>query len=156
MNGLFPLCLQQQSRWRVLLLRAWCFHGRWDGRWRTQKIGRRRRWCLPQTLCPWVLTPVMGEFGVIVEGGCHFFFSDQGPLLKGGGDVGGECPCVRVFDFFVRFAQAWSAVLPELVQCWTLLWATFFFNCFSQESLETCMSKAGCTLALSLENVHTL
>jgi len=31
----------------------------------------------------------MGEFGVIVEGGCHFFFSDQGPLLKGGGDVGG-------------------------------------------------------------------
>jgi hypothetical protein len=30
----------------------------------------------------------MGEFGVIVEGGCHFFYSDQGPLLKGGGDVG--------------------------------------------------------------------
>ena len=41
-----------QSRWRVLLLRAWCFHGKWDGRWRTQKIGRRRHWCLPQTLCP--------------------------------------------------------------------------------------------------------
>ena len=38
---------------------------------------------------PWLLTPEMGEFGVIVEGGCHFFFSDQGPLLKGGGDVGG-------------------------------------------------------------------
>jgi len=37
---------------------------------------------------PWVLTPVVGEFGVIVEGGCHFFFSDQGPCLKGGGDVG--------------------------------------------------------------------
>jgi hypothetical protein len=36
----------------------------------------------------------MGEFGVMVEGGCHFFFSDQGPLLKGGGDVGGEHPCV--------------------------------------------------------------
>ena len=27
----------------------------------------------------------MGEFGVIVKGGCHFFFSDQGPLLKGSG-----------------------------------------------------------------------
>jgi hypothetical protein len=26
-----------------------------------------------------VLTPVMGEFGVIVKGGYHFFFSDQGP-----------------------------------------------------------------------------
>jgi len=26
---------------------------------------------------PWVLTPVMGEFGVMVEGRCHFFFSDQ-------------------------------------------------------------------------------
>jgi len=22
---------------------------------------------------PWVLTPVMGEFGVMVKGGCHFF-----------------------------------------------------------------------------------
>ena len=41
----------------------------------------------------WVLTPVMGEFGFMVEGGCHFYFSDQGPLLKGGGDVGGEYPC---------------------------------------------------------------
>ena len=50
---------------------------------------------------PWVLTPVVGEFGVIVEGGCHFFFSDQGPLLKGSGDVGGEYPCKRVC-FFVR------------------------------------------------------
>jgi hypothetical protein len=40
-----------------------------------------------------VLTPVMGEFGFMVEGGCHFYFSDQGPLLKGGGDVGGEYPC---------------------------------------------------------------
>ena len=51
---------------------------------------------------PWVLTPVMGEFGVVVEGGCHFFFSDQGPILKGGGDVGGEYPCQRVFYFFVH------------------------------------------------------
>jgi len=49
---LFPLCWWQQSKWRVLLLRAWCFRGKWDGRWRTQKIGRRRHWCLPQTLCP--------------------------------------------------------------------------------------------------------
>jgi len=48
------------------------------------------------------LTPVMGEFGVIVKGGCHFSFSDQGPHLKGGGDVGGEYPCERVFDFVVR------------------------------------------------------
>jgi hypothetical protein len=48
-----------------------------------------------------VLTPVMGEFGVMVEGGCHFFFSDQGPLLKGGGDVGGEYPCERVVFLFV-------------------------------------------------------
>ena len=43
----------------------------------------------PKHFVPWVLTPVMGEFGVMVEGGCQFFFSDQGPLLKGGGDVGG-------------------------------------------------------------------
>ena len=49
---LFPLCWQQQSRWRVLLLRAWCFHGKWDGRLRNHRIGRRRHWCLPRTLCP--------------------------------------------------------------------------------------------------------
>jgi len=49
---------------------------------------------------PWVLTPVMGEFGVMVKEGCHFYFSDQGPL-KGGGDVGGEYPCKIVFDYFV-------------------------------------------------------
>ena len=33
----------------------------------------------PKHFVPWVLTPVMGEFGVIVKGGYHFFFSDQGP-----------------------------------------------------------------------------
>jgi hypothetical protein len=48
-----------------------------------------------------VLTPVMGEFGVMVEGGCHFLFSDQGPLLKGGDDVGGEYSCKRVIFLFV-------------------------------------------------------
>ena len=48
------------------------------------------------------LAPVMGEFGVIVKGGCHFFYSDQGPLLKGGGDVGGKYPGGIVFAFFVR------------------------------------------------------
>jgi hypothetical protein len=31
-----------------------------------------------------------------------FFFNDQGPpLLKGGGDVGGEYPCKIVFAFLV-------------------------------------------------------
>jgi len=60
----------------------------------------------PKHFVPWVLTPVMGEFGVIVEGGCHFFFSDQGPLLKGGGDVGGEYPCKRVFGFLFVCLEA--------------------------------------------------
>jgi hypothetical protein len=50
----------------------------------------------PKYFVPWVLTPVTGEFGVIVKGGCHFYFSDQGPLLKGGGDVGGQYSCIRV------------------------------------------------------------
>ena len=56
----------------------------------------------PKNFVPWVLTPIMGKFGVMVKGGCHFFFSDQGPLLKGGGNMGGEYPCERFFDFFVR------------------------------------------------------
>ena len=73
---LFPLCWQQQqSRWRVLLLRAWCFHGKWDGRWRTQKTGWRRHY-YPKHFVPWVPTLVMGEFWVMVKGGCHFCFSD--------------------------------------------------------------------------------
>ena len=50
----------------------------------------------------WVLTPVMGEFGVMVEGNAIFSLVTKGPLLKGGGDVGGEYPCERVFDFVVR------------------------------------------------------
>ena len=51
----------------------------------------------PKHFVPWVLTPVMGKFGVMVKGGCHLFFSDQGPLLKGGGDVGGTAPTARRF-----------------------------------------------------------
>jgi hypothetical protein len=101
----FRLCWQQQSRWRVLLLRAWCYHGKWDGRWRIRKAGEGIGVC-PKHFVPWVITPVMGRFGVMVEGGCHFFFSDQGPLLKGGGDVGGEYPCKRVFIFSFVYLEA--------------------------------------------------
>ena len=49
----------------------------------------------------WVLTPVMGEFGVMVEGNAIFSLVTKGPLLKGGGDVGGEYLCEGVFDFLV-------------------------------------------------------
>jgi len=27
-------------------------------------------------LISWLFTPVLGERGVIIKGGCHFFFSD--------------------------------------------------------------------------------
>jgi len=46
--------------------------------------GEPRKWggegigVCPKHFVPRALTPVMGEFGVIVKGGCHFFFSDQG------------------------------------------------------------------------------
>jgi len=71
-----------------------------------RKLGGEGIGVCPKHFVPWVLTPVMGEFGVIVEGGCHFFFSDQGPLLKGGGDVGGEYPCKRVFGFLFVCLEA--------------------------------------------------
>ena len=74
---LFPLCWQQQSRWRVLLLRAWCFHGKWDGRWRTQRIRRRRHWCLPQTPCPLGAHSSNGRIWGHSRGGMTFFFSDH-------------------------------------------------------------------------------
>jgi hypothetical protein len=53
----------------------------------------------PKHFFPWVLTPVMGDYGVIVKGLCHIFFSDQGPLLKG------EYPCERVFGFVCLEAE---------------------------------------------------
>jgi len=31
----------------------------------------------PELFAPWVLTPVMRELGVMVEGGCHFFLSNH-------------------------------------------------------------------------------
>ena len=55
----------------------------------------------PKHFVPWVLTPVTEEFGVMVKGGCHFIFSNQGPLWKGGDDVGGEYSCKRVGMFFL-------------------------------------------------------
>jgi len=69
---------------------------------RTIKSGGEGIGVCPKHFVPWVLTPVMGEFGVMVKGGCQFLLSDQGQLLKGGGDVGGEYACERVFGFFVR------------------------------------------------------
>ena len=86
---LFPLYWQQQSRWRVLLLRAWCFHA-------SRELWGENIGVYPKHFVPWVLTPVMGKLGVMVKGGYHYFFSEQGPLLKGGGDVGGKYPCERV------------------------------------------------------------
>jgi hypothetical protein len=71
-----------------------------------RETGREGIDVCPKHFVPWVLTPVMGEFGVIVMGGCHFIFSDQGPLLKGGGDVGGEYPCKRVFGFLFVCLEA--------------------------------------------------
>ena len=69
-----------------------------------RKLGGEGTSVCPKHFVPWVLTPVMGEFGVIVKGGCPFFFSDQGPLLKGGGgDVGGEYLCERVFGIFCSY-----------------------------------------------------
>ena len=54
----------------------------------------------------------MEEFGVMVKGGFHCFFIDQGPLLKGGGDVGGEYPCERVFYSFVRMFRGRGVFTP--------------------------------------------
>jgi len=55
----------------------------------------------PKHFVPWVLTPEVGDFGVMVKGGCHFLFSDQGPLLKGGGDVGARGVSVKKSLWFI-------------------------------------------------------
>ena len=47
-------------------------------------------WCLPQTLCPLGAHSSNGGILGHSQGGMPLFFSDQGPLLKGGGDVGGK------------------------------------------------------------------
>jgi hypothetical protein len=66
----------------------------------------------PKNFVPWVLTPVMGEFGVMVKGGVHFLCSDQGPLFKG--DVGGEYPCERVSDFLFFCSYVWRQRYPHV------------------------------------------
>ena len=50
------------------------FQGSYPGSRRTQKIGRRRHGVCPEHFVPWVLTPVMGKFGVMVKGRCHIFY----------------------------------------------------------------------------------
>ena len=76
-----------------------------------EKTGGEGIGVCPKHFVPWVLTPVIGGFGVIVKGGCHFFFSDQGPLFKGGGDVGGEYLCERVFGFFARMSRGRDVIM---------------------------------------------
>ena len=71
-----------------------------------RELGGKGIGACPKHFVSWVLTPVMGEFGVIVKGGCHLLFSDQGPLLKGGGDVVGEYLCERVFGFLVHMFRS--------------------------------------------------
>ena len=57
---------------------------------------------MPQTLCPLGAHSSNGGIWGHGRGGMPFFFNDQGPpLLKGGGDVGGEYPCKIVFAFLV-------------------------------------------------------
>ena len=70
----------------------------------TRKSGGEKRRCLPQELCPLGAHSSNGEIWGHGQGGMPIFFSDQGPLLKGGGDVGGEYLCERVFDFFCSYA----------------------------------------------------
>ena len=59
-----------------LLLNTWCFHGKWDGRWRNQKIGRRRLWCLLQTLCPLGAHSSSGGIWGHSRGGMPYFLND--------------------------------------------------------------------------------
>ena len=42
----------------------------------TSEIGGEGVAVCPEGLISWVLTPVLGERGVIVKEGCHFFFGD--------------------------------------------------------------------------------
>ena len=38
-----------------------------------RELGREGIGVCPKHFVPWLLTPVMGEFGVMVKGGCHLF-----------------------------------------------------------------------------------
>jgi hypothetical protein len=42
----------------------------------TSKLGGEGVAVCPKGLISWVFTPVLREFGFMVKGGCHFFFSD--------------------------------------------------------------------------------
>ena len=55
--------------------------------------------------CPLGAHSSNGGIWVHSQGGMPIFFSDQG-LLTGGGNVGGEYPCKRVFDLLVRMLRS--------------------------------------------------
>ena len=67
--------------------------------------GSPGHWCSPQTLCPLGAYSSNGGIWGHSKRGMPFFFSGQGPLLKGGGDVGGEYPGEIVFVIFVRMSR---------------------------------------------------
>jgi len=79
---LCPLCWQQQSKLHALPLTTCCFHGKWDGRWRNQKIGRRRHWCLLQTLCPLGAHSSSGGIWGHSWGGMPFFLQWPGSTFE--------------------------------------------------------------------------
>ena len=66
---------------------------------------------MPQTLCPLGAHSSNERIWGHSRGGTPFFFSDQGPLLKGGGDVGGEYLCERVFGFFARMSRGRDVIM---------------------------------------------
>ena len=98
----------------------------------------------PKHFFPWVLTPVMREFGVIVKGKYHFFFSDQGPLLKGGGDVGGKYSRERVIFLFVCLEVEMSLrVMRPTSSDANLLGGGLMWPC---RPLHFALSKAFCSM----------
>ena len=62
--------------------------------------GSPGHWCSPQTLCPLGAYSSNGGIWGHSKRGMPFFFSGQGPLLKGGGDVGRKYPGERAFEIF--------------------------------------------------------
>jgi len=42
----------------------------------TSELGGEGVAVYPEGLISWVFTPVLGERGIMVKGGCHTFFSD--------------------------------------------------------------------------------
>jgi len=99
---------------------TWCFHGKWDGKWRNQWTWRRRRCSLPWK--PYYLDVHSSNGGAWghSQGGMPFFLWWLGPIFVGRWWCGGEAS-VRTSFYLLEAMEVWLPARRNLYCCYHLM-----------------------------------